>query len=100
VEGPAQTLTPALQAEVHRSARRSCKNAFRHPNARVLDDGTHPSHWGLPGIRETQNGCAHLVFWNEGGAGTEGTGDPFPNRMRILAFEVDFGLFRKNSEAS
>jgi signal transduction histidine kinase len=99
IEGQQRMLTPAIRDEVYRIAREVLRNAFRHAQARrveaeilygddqlrlrvrddgrgmdpgVLEKGTRPGHWGLPGVRERayQIG-AELDVWSEAGAGTE-----------------------------
>ena len=99
VEGQRQALAPALQEEVYRIARELLRNAFRHACAqrieaeirydshllrvrirddgkgmdpRVLREGGHPGHWGLPGVRErAQRVGAKVDFWSEAEVGTE-----------------------------
>ena len=99
VEGERKTLSPTLQAEVHRIACEILTNAFRHACARrieaevrygdeqlrvrirddgkgigpeVLKKGSRQGHWGLPGVRERAHQIgAQLEFWSEAGAGTE-----------------------------
>jgi signal transduction histidine kinase len=99
VEGPQRALSVVLQDEVYQIGRELLRNAFRHANAgqieaeirysdrlfrlrirdngkgidrNVLQDGTLPGHWGLPGIRERAKGIGgRLTFWTETGAGTE-----------------------------
>ena len=129
VEGQAQALTPVLQDEIYQIAREVLRNAFRHANAsrieteiryddrlfrlrirddgegidgKVLEDGTRPDHWGLPGIRERAKRIgARLVFWSEAGAGTEVELE-IPSRIAYANSSVRrrFGLFRTNGEAS
>jgi signal transduction histidine kinase/ligand-binding sensor domain-containing protein len=126
VEGAPRTVPPTLQGEIHRIARESLRNAFRHAQAghieteimygeslrlRFRDDGKgiDPSivehggrsgHWGLPGIRERAKQIgAELAIWSELGAGTE-------VELRIpgsIAYEVAptrarFWIFRKRTE--
>ena len=99
VEGERKSLSPILQAEVHRIARELLRNAFRHACAhrveaevrygdeqlrvRIRDDGKgmdpevlkrgrRPGHWGLLGAKErAQRIGAQLDIWSEAGAGTE-----------------------------
>jgi ligand-binding sensor domain-containing protein/signal transduction histidine kinase len=99
VEGKAQSLVPTLRDEVYRFAREALRNAFGHARAqnieaevaygdqhfvlrvrddgvgidpRVLDRGSRPGHWGLPGMRERADSLgAHMEVWSESGAGTE-----------------------------
>jgi signal transduction histidine kinase/ligand-binding sensor domain-containing protein len=98
VEGSPRELHPIVRDEIHRIARETLRNAFRHAQAdrieaevtygarelrlRIRDDGKgiepqHLSegrarHWGLAGMREraVQIG-AQLSLWSEVGAGTE-----------------------------
>ena len=98
-EGARQPLSPLLQDEVYRIAREILRNAFHHAHAsrieteiaydrqffrlrirdngkgidrKVLEQGTRPGHWGLPGVRErAQRIGARLRLWSEPGAGTE-----------------------------
>ena len=129
VEGPAQTLSPALQDEVYQIGREVLRNAFRHANAsqieaeirydgrmfrlrirdngngidrKVLEDGIRPGHWGLPGIRERAKRIgARLVIWSEAGAGTEVELE-IPSRIAYgtSGARRGFGFFRKNGELS
>jgi ligand-binding sensor domain-containing protein/signal transduction histidine kinase len=99
VEGKAQNLDPILRDEVYRFAREALRNAFGHAQAqnieaevsygeqhfvlrvrddgigidpRVLDRGSRPGHWGLPGMRERADSLgAQMEVWSESGAGTE-----------------------------
>jgi signal transduction histidine kinase len=99
VEGKAQNLDPILRDEVYRFAREALRNAFGHAQAqdieaelsygeqhfvlrvrddgigidpRVLDRGSRPGHWGLPGMRERADSLgAQMELWSESGAGTE-----------------------------
>jgi signal transduction histidine kinase len=99
VEGKAQNLDPILRDEVYRFAREALRNAFGHARAqnieaevaygdeqfvlrvrddgigidpRVLDRGSRPGHWGLPGMRERADSLgAQMEVWSERGAGTE-----------------------------
>jgi len=71
-------------------------------DGKVLEDGTRPDHWGLPGIRERAKRIgARLVFWSEAGAGTEVELE-IPSRIAYANSSVRrrFGLFRTNGEAS
>jgi signal transduction histidine kinase/ligand-binding sensor domain-containing protein len=99
VEGQQRALNPAIRDEIYRIAREVLRNAFRHSQARrveaeilydedqfrlrvrddgkgmdalVLEKGSRPGHWGLPGVRErAQKIGAKLDVWSEAGAGTE-----------------------------
>ena len=99
VEGERRKLSPASKDEVCRIARELLQNAFQHARAReieaevryerrmlhllvrddgkgidakVLEQGGRPGHWGLAGVRErAQQIGAQLDFWSEAGAGTE-----------------------------
>lgn len=99
VEGQQRALIPAVRDEVYSIARELLRNAFRHAQARrieaeilydedqirlrvrddgkgmdpqVLEGGSRPGHWGLPGVRErAQQIGATLDFWSEVGVGTE-----------------------------
>jgi len=99
IEGKAQSLVPTLRDEVYRFAREALRNAFGHAKAkhieaelaygeeqfvlrvrddgigidpRVLDRGSRPGHWGLPGMRERADSLgAKMEVWSESGAGTE-----------------------------
>jgi signal transduction histidine kinase len=99
VEGKAQSLVPTLRDEVYRFAREALRNAFGHAQAqnieaevaygdehfilrvrddgigidpRILDRGSRPGHWGLPGMRERADSLgAQMEVWSESGAGTE-----------------------------
>ena len=99
VEGKAQNLDPILRDEVYRFAREALRNAFSHAQAqnieaevtygdlrfvlrirddgigidpKVLDRGSRPGHWGLPGMRERADSLgAQMEVWSESGAGTE-----------------------------
>ena len=99
VEGARRPLSPLLQDEVYRIAREILRNAFHHARAsgieaeiaydrqffrlrirddgkgidrKVLEEGSRPGHWGLPGVRERAKRIgAQLKLWSEPGAGTE-----------------------------
>ncbi|HET6217296.1 MAG TPA: two-component regulator propeller domain-containing protein [Acidobacteriaceae bacterium] len=99
VEGKAQNLDPILRDEVYRFAREALRNAFGHAQAenveaeiaygelrfvlrvrddgvgidpKVLDRGSRPGHWGLPGMRERAESLGgQMEVWSESGAGTE-----------------------------
>jgi signal transduction histidine kinase len=99
VEGKAQNLDPILRDEVYRFAREALRNAFSHAQAqnieaevayadlhfslrvrddgvgidpKVLDRGSLPGHWGLPGMRERAETLGgKMEVWSESGAGTE-----------------------------
>ena len=99
VEGQQRELTPVIRDEIYRIAREVLRNAFRHAQAHrieaeilyaedrlrlrvrddgkgmdpeVLEKGSRPGHWGLPGVRErAQQMGAKLDVWSEAGAGTE-----------------------------
>src|SRR5262249_54540375 len=99
VEGHQRALTPVIRDEVYRIAREVLRNAFRHAQAhrieaeilydedqfrlrvrddgkgidpRLLEKGSRPGHWGLPGVRErAQQMGAKLDVWSKTGAGTE-----------------------------
>jgi Signal transduction histidine kinase len=99
VEGQQRALSPDIRDEIYRIAREVLRNAFRHANAHrieveimydedqlrlrvrddgkgidplVLEKGSRPGHWGLPGVRErAQQMGAKLDVWSEMGAGTE-----------------------------
>ena len=99
VEGKTQNLDPILRDEVYRFAREALRNAFSHARAqnieaevayddlrfllrirddgvgldpKVLDRGSRPGHWGLPGMRERAESLgAQMEVWSESGAGTE-----------------------------
>jgi signal transduction histidine kinase len=99
VEGKAQNLDPILRDEVYRFAREALRNAFSHAKAqnieaevaygdlrfslrirddgigidpKVLNRGSRPGHWGLPGMRERAESLgAQMEVWSESGAGTE-----------------------------
>jgi signal transduction histidine kinase/ligand-binding sensor domain-containing protein len=126
VEGAPRAVRPTLQDEIHRIARESLRNAFRHAQAghieteitygeslrlRFRDDGTgiDPSvvehggrsgHWGLPGIRERAKQIgAQLAIWSELGAGTE-VELSIPGSIAYEASPTRprFRLFRKRTE--
>ena len=126
VQGAPRAVRPILQEEIHRIARESLRNAFRHAEARhieteitygeslrlrfrddgkgieprVLELGGRSGHWGLPGIREraTQIG-AQMEVRSGIEAGTE-------IELRIpadiayggLPTRARFRLFRKKNE--
>ncbi|MEA2258617.1 MAG: hypothetical protein QOJ51_1442, partial [Acidobacteriaceae bacterium] len=99
VEGKARNLDPILRDEVYRFAREALRNAFGHAEAqnieaevaygelnfslrvrddgigidpKVLDRGSRPGHWGLPGMRERAETLGgKMEVWSESGAGTE-----------------------------
>jgi len=99
VEGKTQNLDPILRDEVYRFAREALRNAFSHAKAqnieaelaygelhfslrvrddgigidpKVLDRGSLPGHWGLPGMRERAETLGgKMEVWSESGAGTE-----------------------------
>ena len=99
VEGRQHALSAVLQDELYKIGRELLRNAFQHASAsrieaeirysdrlfrlrirddgkgmdrKVLQEGTLPDHWGLPGIRERAKGIGgRLTFWTEAGAGTE-----------------------------
>ena len=99
LEGARQPLSPLLQDEVYRIAREILRNAFHHAHAsrieaevaydsqflrlrirdngkgidrEVLEQGSRPGHWGLPGMRERAKRIgAQVKLWSEPGAGTE-----------------------------
>ncbi len=99
VEGKVRNLDPILRDEVYRFAREALRNAFGHAQAqnveaeigygelrfvlrvrddgvgidpKVLDRGSRPGHWGLPGMRERAESLgAQMEVWSESGAGTE-----------------------------
>jgi ligand-binding sensor domain-containing protein/signal transduction histidine kinase len=99
VEGKAKNLDPILRDEVYRFAREALRNAFSHAQAqnieaevaygellfslrvrddgigidpKVLDRGSLPGHWGLPGMRERAETLGgKMEVWSESGAGTE-----------------------------
>ncbi len=99
IEGKARNLVPTLRDEVYRFAREALRNAFSHAQAqnievevaygdehfilrvrddgvgidpRVLDRGSRPGHWGLPGMQERADSLgAQMEVWSESGAGTE-----------------------------
>jgi ligand-binding sensor domain-containing protein len=98
VEGQQQALSAVLQDELYKIGRELLRNAFRHASAsrieaeirysdrlfrlrirddgkgmdrKVLQEGSLPNHWGLPGIRERAKGI--------GGRLTSG---PKPARVR------------------
>jgi signal transduction histidine kinase len=99
VEGKARNLDPILRDEVYRFAREALRNAFSHAKAqnveaevaygelhfslrvrddgigidpKVLDRGSVPGHWGLPGMRERAETLGgKMEVWSESGAGTE-----------------------------
>ena len=99
LEGARQPLSPLLQDEVYRIAREILRNAFQHAHAsrieaevaydsqflrlrirdngkgidrQVLEQGSRPGHWGLPGVRERAKRIgAQVKLWSEPGAGTE-----------------------------
>jgi ligand-binding sensor domain-containing protein/signal transduction histidine kinase len=99
VEGKAKNLDPILRDEVYRFAREALRNAFSHAQAenveaevaygelhfslrirddgigidpKVLDRGSLPGHWGLPGMRERAEALGgKMEVWSESGAGTE-----------------------------
>jgi nitrate/nitrite-specific signal transduction histidine kinase len=114
------------QDEIHRIARESLRNAFRHAQAghieteitygeslrlrfrddgkgidpSVVEQGGRSGHWGLPGIHERAKQIgAELAVWSELGAGTE-------LELSIpgsIAYEASptrprFRLFRKRTE--
>ena len=125
VEGRPRRLSPVLQDEVYRMAREILRNAFRHAqasrieaevgydrellrlrirdngkgiNRKVLEEGAHPGHWGLPGIRERAKRIgARLKLWSEPGAGTEAE-LTVPARIAYGTLHLRKGLrlFRKN----
>jgi len=99
VEGQQRELSPSIRDEIYRIAREVLRNAFRHSQAhrieaeilydedqfrlrvrddgkgmdpQVLEKGSRPGHWGLPGVRErAQQIGAKMDVWSEAGAGTE-----------------------------
>ncbi|MGB6686481.1 MAG: two-component regulator propeller domain-containing protein [Terracidiphilus sp.] len=99
VEGERRILSTDMQDEVYRIAREIIRNAFQHAradlieaeihyddhglrlrvrddgigvDAKVLEEGGRPGHWGLRGLHErAQQIGARLDFWSEAGAGTE-----------------------------
>jgi signal transduction histidine kinase len=99
VEGQQRALSPVIREEIFRIAREVLRNAFRHAQARrieaeilydedqlrlrirddgkgmdpqVLEKGSRPGHWGLPGVQErAQQIGAKVDVWSEVGAGTE-----------------------------
>jgi signal transduction histidine kinase/ligand-binding sensor domain-containing protein len=98
VQGAPSAVRPVLQEELHRIARESLRNAFRHAQARnieteitygdslvlrfrddgkgidpqVLELGGRSGHWGLTGIRERATHIrARLEIRSEVEAGTE-----------------------------
>jgi len=99
VEGQQRALTQDIRDEIYRIACEVLRNSFRHANAQrieaeilydedqlrlrvrddgsgidpqVLEKGSRPGHWGLPGVRErAQQIGAKLDVWSEAGAGTE-----------------------------
>jgi signal transduction histidine kinase len=99
VEGQQRPLDPVIRDEVHHIASEVLRNAFRHAQARrieaeilydegqlrlrvrddgkgvdpkVLQEGSRPGHWGLPGVRErAQQIGAKLDLWSQAEAGTE-----------------------------
>jgi ligand-binding sensor domain-containing protein/signal transduction histidine kinase len=126
VEGAPRPVRPILQDEIHRIARESLRNAFRHAQARnieteitygeslrlrfrddgkgvdpnVVERGGRSGHWGLPGIREraTQIG-AQLQVWSELGAGTEvELNIPGSVAYEGSATRTGFHLFRKRTK--
>jgi signal transduction histidine kinase len=99
VEGQQRVLASVIRDEVYGIAREVLRNAFCHAQARrieaeilygedklrlrvrddgkgidpqVMEKGSRPGHWGLPGLRErAQKIGAKLDVWSEAGAGTE-----------------------------
>ena len=99
VEGKQQELSPMLQDEVYRISREAVWNAFAHAaaghieveirydqdqlrvrirddgkgiDAKILEQGGRPGHWGISGMRERARRIgSQLAFWSDVGAGTE-----------------------------
>jgi signal transduction histidine kinase len=99
VEGKQRALPPMLQDEVYRISRELIRNAFAHAaaghieveirydqdqlrvrirddgkgiDARILEQGGRPGHWGISGMRErAQRIGSQPAFWSDVGAGTE-----------------------------
>ena len=129
VEGRQQALSAVLQDELYKIGRELLRNAFRHASAsrieaeirysdrlfrlrirddgkgmdkKVLQEGTLPDHWGLPGIRERAKGIGgRLTFWTEAGAGTE-VELAVPARIAYAKSHVRrrFRLFGRNGDVS
>jgi signal transduction histidine kinase len=126
VEGVPRAVRPTLQDEIHRIARESLRNAFRHAQAghieteitygeslrlrfrddgkgidpSVVEHGGRSGHWGLPGIRERAKQIgAQLTVWSELGAGTE-VELSIPGSIAYEASPTRprFRLFRKRTE--
>jgi len=126
VEGTPRAVRPTLQDEIHRIARESLRNAFRHAQAAhieteitygeslrlrfrddgkgidrsVVEHGGRSGHWGLPGIRERAKQIgAQLTVWSELGAGTE-VELSIPGSIAYEASPTRprFRLFRKRTE--
>jgi signal transduction histidine kinase len=112
--------------EIHRIARESLRNAFRHAQAghieteitygeslrlrfrddgkgmdpSVVEHGGRSGHWGLPGIHERAKQIgAELTVWSELGAGTE-VELSIPGSIAYEASPTRprFRLFRKRAE--
>jgi signal transduction histidine kinase len=127
VEGSVQPLDPILRDEIYRIVREALTNAFRHAeahhieaeiaygeelfrvrirddgkgvDAKVLDQGERPGHWGLPGMRErTKQVGGQLDVWSEAGAGTEiELSVPGSAAYRTSSSRAGFALFRKNAK--
>ncbi len=99
VEGAGRELHPILRDEIYRITAEALRNAFRHAHAEridvairqgdhefriavkdngrgidpeILKQGSRPSHWGLPGMRERAESIgAELDVWSSNGNGTE-----------------------------
>ena len=124
VEGERHDLSFGIQDEVYRIGRELLRNAFQHAHAhqieaeiryddraltllvrddgngidpKVLKEGGHPGHWGLPGIRERAKQIrAQIDFWSENQAGTE-VQLTVPGKVayKASAHQVGFRLFRR-----
>jgi signal transduction histidine kinase/ligand-binding sensor domain-containing protein len=127
VEGSVKPLDPILRDEIYRIVREALTNAFRHAeahhieaeiaygeklfrvrirddgkgvDAKVLDQGERPGHWGLPGMRErAEQVGGQLEVWSEAGAGSEvELSVPGSVAYRTSSSRAGFGLFRKNTK--
>src|ERR1700677_5070949 len=115
-----------LQDEIHRIARESLRNAFRHARAghieteitygeslrlrfrddgkgmdpSVVEHGGRSGHWGLPGIRERAKQIrAQLAVGGDLGAGTEvELSIPGSIAYEVVPTRPRFRLFRKRTE--
>ena len=128
VEGSPRDLETVLQDALYRIGREILRNAFRHArakkieveirydvqefrirfrddgigiDAKVLDEGARPGHWGLPGVRERAKAAgARVDFWSEVAASTEVQVVVPASVAYAKSSEARvFGLFRKKSRS-